>query len=351
MSVKYQPVGWTRTKLIYDAVLLAGVTVFVSVYFWLGTSPNATGSVPDGPTLAMKVYGSCAFLLLTVVLAIGPLARLNVRFLPLLYNRRHFGVVTAAVAIAHALAVLDWYFAYSRWPPLVALLGADTAVGQLSGFAFVVPGLIALILLIVLAATSHDFWLNFLGPPVWKAIHMSVYGAYALVVAHVAFGALQDSRTWTLAIVVGACVLVLVALHLLATGNRPEGSAPVREASPAWRLAGLLDDFPEGRGRVVRVDPETEVAIFRYGSRLSALSNVCAHQNGPLGEGRVMGDCVTCPWHGFQYRLIDGRAPPPFTEVIETYRLRRDQDRILVWPKPEPTGMPVPPLEVSEWVA
>ena len=38
----------------------------------------------------------------------------------------------------------------------------------------------ALAILVLLAATSHDFWLSFLTPPIWKSIHMAIYGAYAL---------------------------------------------------------------------------------------------------------------------------------------------------------------------------
>ena len=50
--------------------------------------------------------------------------------------------------------------------------------------------------------------------------------------------------------------------------------------------------------------------MFRDGAELGALSNLCAHQNGPIGEGRIVDGCVTCPWHGYQYRLVDGCAPP-----------------------------------------
>ena len=62
--------------------------------------------------------------------------------------------------------------------------------------------------------------------------------------------------------------------------------------------------------------------MFRDGDRIGALSNLCAHQNGPIGEGRIIDGCVTCPWHGYQYRLEDGCAPPPFTEKLATYRVR-----------------------------
>lgn len=90
------------------------------------------------------------------------------------------------------------------------------------------------------------------------------------------------------------------------------------------------------------------MAVFRHQGLLSALSNACAHQNGPLGEGRVIDGCVTCPWHGFQYRLTDGRSPAPFTERVPTYRLRLDGAAVLVDPRPNPPGTPVAPVPVPE---
>ena len=95
---------------------------------------------------------------------------------------------------------------------------------------------------------------------------------------------------------------------------------------------------------VVAVDGGESVAIFRHQGRLSAVSNLCAHQNGPLGEGRVVDGCITCPWHGFQYRLEDGCAPAPYTEKLATYRLRLRDGLVLLDPRPNPPGTPVPPL-------
>ena len=45
--------------------------------------------------------------MLTIILSIGPLARLDRRFLPLLYNRRHFGVLTFFVALLHASFMIE----------------------------------------------------------------------------------------------------------------------------------------------------------------------------------------------------------------------------------------------------
>ena len=78
--------------------------------------------------------------------------------------------------------------------------------------------------------------------------------------------------------------------------------------------------------------------MFRDGKLLSAVSNLCAHQNGPVGEGRVIDGCITCPWHGYEYRIEDGCAPPPFTEKLATYRLRLRGTTLEVQTAPLPPG-------------
>lgn len=358
MSVSYRPVGWTRSKIIYDAVLLAGVALYLWAFTHLGPQARAAGTLLDNQSLAIKAHGTCAFLLLTLVLMIGPLARLDGRFLPLLYNRRHFGVITCAVATSHLAAVLDWYFAFSPLSPWVALFSTDTAFGDLRGFPFIPFGVLAFAILLVLAATSHDFWLNFLTPPVWKAIHMSVYGAYGLVVLHVAFGALQDARNAALpALVLGACA-TLLCLHLAAAWRERRRDRPAQTADktaagagPGWIAAGTIRDVP-GRGAlIVPLVDGSSVAIFRDGDTLSAISNLCAHQNGPLGEGRLRDGCVICPWHGYEYRLRDGCAPAPFTERVATYNIRLEGDAILLDARPNPLGTAVEPVMIPAEVA
>ena len=350
MSASYKAVSWTHSKLIYDLVAIAATVTYLLIYLHLGAAPGSDGIAPDEATLSMKAFGSCAFLLLTGVLAIGPLARLDRRFLPLLYNRRHLGVLTCTVAAGHVSSVLGWYYAYSDIPQLRALLVADASVAQLAGFAFVIPGIAAFVILLVLAATSHDFWLSFLGPPVWKAVHMAVYAAYLLVFGHIALGALQDARSLALAAICTLSASALVTLHLLAGSKAVTEDSLLASVSKAasWVIACEVEQIPEGRSVVVRLAVGEPVAIFRHEGRLSAVSNVCAHQNGPLAEGRVVDGCITCPWHGYQYRLDDGCSPPPFTERIATYRLKLDGDAVLLDPRPNPPGTRVPPLALQE---
>ena len=99
---------------------------------------------------------------------------------------------------------------------------------------------------------------------------------------------------------------------------------------------------------MVRLPNGERVAVFRQDGTLSAVSNACAHQNGPLGEGRIVGGFITCPWHGFQYRAADGCSPAPFTEKIPTYRVRIKDGVVSVHGHANPPGTYVEPIAVGE---
>lgn len=347
MSVKYSPVIWNRNKIIYDFVMLLAVAVYILIFIRLAPLVSVHHAATDGPIIEMRAFGSCAFLMLSFVLSIGPLARLDKRWLPVLYNRRHFGVMTAFIAAAHANAVLDYYASRSATPPAVAVLTSNTSFGQLLGFPFEMFGILALAILLVLAATSHDFWLSFLTPPVWKAIHMLVYIAFACVTLHVSLGPLQAASHPTLAIVAFATVSTVGVLHRLAahrTTAFEQANATADDAAPEWIDAGDPMSIPDKRAKTVNLPDGSRVAVFRYDSKLSAVTNVCVHQNGPLGEGRILGGKVTCPWHGFQYRADNGCAPAPYTEKISTYRLKLEAGRLFVDPRPNAPGTLVVPL-------
>jgi len=88
------------------------------------------------------------------------------------------------------------------------------------------------------------------------------------------------------------------------------------------------------------------IAVFRYEGKISAISNACQHQNGPLGEGQIIDGLVTCPWHGYQYDPASGSSPPPFTEKIPTFTVFIRQERVLLDPTPHPAGTPVEPAVI-----
>jgi sulfoxide reductase heme-binding subunit YedZ len=338
MSVRYRAVNWNRNKWVYDVVLAAGIAGYLAVFITIG---KLTWSGSD-EILLLRALGSCAFLLLHVVLCIGPLARLDRRFLPLLYNRRHLGVATFLVGLGHGALATGYYHGFGNVSPLVSLLATNTGYGSLRTFPFETLGLLALVILFVMAATSHDFWQKNLSPSVWKGIHMLVYPTYALLVMHVALGALQAEGSVFYLAMLAIGVLTVLSLHVATAFHewRRDRSPKPQISAAEWIDVGGVDDIANHRAKVVCVGGE-RIAVFRNDDSISAVTNVCAHQRGPLGEGKIVDGCITCPWHGWQYKPATGQSPPPFHEKIATYRVRVEDARILIDAKPLAPGTPV----------
>ncbi|HUI95529.1 MAG TPA: Rieske 2Fe-2S domain-containing protein [Xanthobacteraceae bacterium] len=339
MSVALRAVQWNRDKLVYDGILIAGVALYLASYLVLAWGAEPPKNLPDAIDLWIRATGSCAFLMLTIILSIGPLARLDRRFLPLLYNRRHFGVLAFLVALVHFSFLLDWYIVQHALPNLGAELTNWPHYARFIGFPFKAVGLVALLILFLLAATSHDFWLIFLTPRAWKFLHMALYVAYGLIVMHVALGHMQDERSPLVPLVLIGAFVVVAGLHLRA-GRRERKTERKTDRAPGsgWLTVGPPAAIPDKGARIVAAPGGERIAVFRDGNQIGAVTNLCAHQNGPLGEGRIVDGCITCPWHAYQYRLADGCAPPPFTEKLVTYRVRVERGLVEVDPTPLPPG-------------
>ena len=334
MSAGFQAVQWNGRKLVYDAILIGCVALFIATFITVGALRNPPADQPAWIGLRIKAFGTCAFVMLTIILMIGPLARLSPRFLPLLYNRRHFGVLTFLVALMHAYSVVDWFAVQGAMGDLMNEMTGSPNYGRFIGFPIKALGLFGLAVMFLLAATSHDFWLAFLTPRVWKALHMALYLAYAVLVMHVALGAMQEDRRVFIPLLLGGSFVLVCALHVAAAWREREATQP----HDGWLAVGPPGSIPDKAARIVTAPDGERIAVFRDGSQIGALTNLCAHQNGPLGEGRIIDGCVTCPWHGYQYRLEDGCAPPPFTEKLATYRVRLRDGLIEVDPRALPPG-------------
>jgi nitrite reductase/ring-hydroxylating ferredoxin subunit/DMSO/TMAO reductase YedYZ heme-binding membrane subunit len=344
VSHTYVAVGWNRQKHVYDLVMLSGIVLYLGLFVGVGAlvHPQATAE-----TLLIRALGTCALLLLHIVLMIGPLCRLFPRLLPLLYNRRHLGVTTFFVGLAHGAFSLIQFHSLGDVNPLVSLLVSNTRYASLADFPFQPLGAAALVILFLMAATSHDFWLKNLTAPVWKALHMLVYVAYALLVAHVTLGVLQAETSPLLAVVLGIGMIAVLSLHLTAAyRERQVDMASRARANDAFVEVCSVDEIPEKRARVFLLSGE-RVAVFKYDNQVSAISNVCRHQNGPLGEGRIIDGCVTCPWHGFQYLPDAGASPPPFTEKVPTFRVEVRGEKVFVDPQPNAPGTRVTPACIA----
>ena len=318
MSVGFKTVQWNRRKLIYDAILIAGVVLFIGTFMIIGALRNPPADMPAWINLRIKAFGTCAFTMLTIILMIGPLARLSPRFLPLLYNRRHFGVLTFLIALTHAWSVVDWFSVQGAMRDLMNEMVASPNYSKFIGFPIKALGLTGLSILFLLAATSHDFWLAFLTPRIWKALHMALYVAYGVLVMHVALGVMQEDQRIHIPLMLGGSFALVTLLHLAAGWREREAA----QQHDGWLVVGAPGEIPDKAARIIAAPNGERIAVFRDGNQIGALTNVCAHQNGPLGEGCIVNGLVTCPWHGYEYRLADGCAPPPFTEKLATYRVR-----------------------------
>lgn len=71
-------------------------------------------------------------------------------------------------------------------------------------------------------------------------------------------------------------------------------------------LVAKAEDIPEGQRKIVQVEG-LSIGVFHHKGNFYALRNSCLHRGGPVCTGRLEGDVITCPWHGFQYNITTAR--------------------------------------------
>ena len=94
------------------------------------------------------------------------------------------------------------------------------------------------------------------------------------------------------------------------------------------------DELPEGRVKPVTCE-HTTVCLTRYQGQYAALDNRCPHQGGPLGEGSIENGLLRCPWHGWDYDPLTGKAPG-FDDGVRTFPIEEREDGVYVGFEPEP---------------
>jgi nitrite reductase/ring-hydroxylating ferredoxin subunit len=94
------------------------------------------------------------------------------------------------------------------------------------------------------------------------------------------------------------------------------------------RVAGTAD-VPPGSGIVAEVN-EQSIALFNVDGTFYAIGNVCVHRGGPLGEGELEGEVVTCPWHAWQYNVKTGKSLTNPSASVKTYEVKVDGSDVKV---------------------
>lgn len=331
MGVSYLAIGWNRQKKIYDWMIFAFSLSYLIIFITVTAVTNPDYTVE---TALIRSTATLAALLLHIILSIGPLARINKKFLPLLYNRRHLGVTMFFIAAIHGGFSIFQFHGLSNTNPFVSLFTSNTAFGSVSRFPFQALGFFALIIFFLMAITSHDFWLHTLSPKTWKTLHMLVYLAYALIVMHVMMGVIQYESHPVFVIFISLGAVWLITLHLISGIKEVKmDNFPFEAAREGFIFVSDVNAFEDSRAKVFCIDKE-RIAVYLHKGKLYAINNVCKHQGGPLGEGKIIDGCITCPWHGYQYLPHNGQSPPPFKEKVSTYDVKVSEGKVYINPIP-----------------
>ena len=112
--------------------------------------------------------------------------------------------------------------------------------------------------------------------------------------------------------------------HLRSFIRRPQFPVDV-----AFQKVATLDQVKPGKPIAVEVNGE-QIALYNLDGTIYATSGVCPHAGGPLAEGDMQGNIVTCPLHGWQFEADSGRCLRIPAMKLKTYKVKVEGNDILV---------------------
>jgi nitrite reductase/ring-hydroxylating ferredoxin subunit/multimeric flavodoxin WrbA len=97
-----------------------------------------------------------------------------------------------------------------------------------------------------------------------------------------------------------------------------------------WEDVGAVADFAGHPLKEITVG-RTRLAVSHRGGRFGVISGVCNHVGGPLGQGRLDGNYVVCPWHNWKFHRVTGIGEPGFEkDTVPSYKVKVKGGRVLV---------------------
>lgn len=96
-----------------------------------------------------------------------------------------------------------------------------------------------------------------------------------------------------------------------------------------WVKVATLGELVEGRALEVEHGGRV-FALFLNNGVATAIDGMCAHQGGPLADGEIEGNIVTCPWHGWQFNIEDGRCLTSRQVAQKVFPVRIDGHDVFV---------------------
>lgn len=97
----------------------------------------------------------------------------------------------------------------------------------------------------------------------------------------------------------------------------------------AFERAARRGEIPPGQIREFQVAGRA-VAIANVDGKLFAINSICLHHGGPLGEGDLEGSLVSCPWHGWQYDVTNGKLTQQPDSGVKCYTVELRGEEVFV---------------------
>jgi nitrite reductase (NADH) small subunit len=98
---------------------------------------------------------------------------------------------------------------------------------------------------------------------------------------------------------------------------------------PGFVKMATLSELPVGMSKEVEHDGRI-YALFNVDGTIHAIDGICPHQGGPLADGPLEGTLVTCPWHGWQFDVCNGKTPLGSKLKQSVYEVKLEDQDILV---------------------
>lgn len=91
-----------------------------------------------------------------------------------------------------------------------------------------------------------------------------------------------------------------------------------------------VSELSAGEGKVVDAGGQS-IALFNVNGTFSAIGNTCTHKGGPLGEGALVDDTVSCPWHGAVFNVKTGTCTEgPASSDVKSFPVKVEGDDVLI---------------------
>jgi 3-phenylpropionate/trans-cinnamate dioxygenase ferredoxin subunit len=99
---------------------------------------------------------------------------------------------------------------------------------------------------------------------------------------------------------------------------------------PQWVNVSKLSDLPEGSVRIVQIHGQ-RIALCRLAGSCYAIADLCTHDNGPLGEGMLVGEEIECPRHGARFNVKTGEPVTlPAVLPVQTFPVKVEGEEVWV---------------------